>query len=203
LLNFLTTYVLHTSVLKFHDAFREAKSLDEMIGLHDDHLDKMQSRCLLKPNTSALHRAILSILDMCLHFSDLFVTFAGDTTTHDISRQHISMRRHRSRHQRKQRRNIIGFSQSLLDTEHTSDDDSELDEGDDFGIGNVTEPSYSVGPSASLADGGFLDRIDTMTSELDGLVRFVRRGTESLAGGTGEAASAFGVLAFALEDWDS
>jgi len=34
-------------------------------------------------------------------------------------------------------------------------------------------------------------------------VRFVRRGVESLAGGVGEAAPAFGVLAFALEDWDN
>jgi len=138
---------------------------------------------------------------MCLHFSDVFVAFAGDNTTHDISRQQISMRRHRSRHQRRQRRNIIGFSQSLLDTEHTSDDDSELDEGDNFGLRNA--PSYLAGPSASSAEDSFLDRIDTMSSELDGLVRFVRRGTESLAGGTGEAAPAFGVLAFTLEDWDS
>jgi gamma-tubulin complex component 5 len=137
---------------------------------------------------------------MCLHFSEFFVAFAGDTTTHDISRQHITASRHRSRHQRRQRKNIIGFSQSLVDTENTSGEDSELEE-DDFGFGDATGPSYSVGPSASSTD--FLDRIDKMISELDGLVRFVRRGTETLAGGTGDAAPAFGVLAFTLEDWDS
>jgi len=87
-----------------------------------------------------------------------------------------------------------------MDTEHTSDEDSELDEADEFGLANAMEPSYLIGPSA---DGDFLDRIDKMTSELEGLVRFIRRGAESLAGGTGEAVSAFGVLAFALEDWDS
>ena len=38
-------------------------------------------------------------------------------------------------------------------------------------------------------------------SELDGLVRFLRKGIEGLAGGTGEATPTFGVLAFALEDW--
>jgi gamma-tubulin complex component 5 len=85
-----------------------------------------------------------------------------------------------------------------LDIEQTSDEDSELDEG-----GDAMEPSYSVGPSTSHADDSFLDRIDKMSSELDGLIRFIRRGTESLAGGAGEAAPAFGVLAFALEDWDS
>lgn len=93
---------------------------------------------------------------------------------------------------------MIGFSQSLRDTEETSDDDSDLEDD----LGGAAEPSYSMGVSAS-ADGGVFGRVDKMASELDGLVRFIRRGTESLAGGTGDAASAFGVLAFALEDWDS
>lgn len=48
-----------------------------------------------------------------------------------------------------------------------------------------------------------VERLDKFSSELDGLVRFIRRGVESLAGGTSEAAPAFGVLAFALEDWDN
>lgn len=138
---------------------------------------------------------------MCLHFSEFFVSFAGDTTTHDISRHSIIMKRHRSRRQRAQRKNVIAFSGSLLNVDDTSDDDSDLD--DDNGLGNATEPSYSMGISTSSAEGGFVSRMDKMASELDGLVRFVRRGTESLAGGTGEAAPAFGVLAFALEDWDS
>jgi len=34
------------------------------------------------------------------------------------------------------------------------------------------------------------------------LVRFVRRGVESLANAVGNAVSTFGILAFALEDWD-
>lgn len=140
---------------------------------------------------------------MCLHFSDFFVAFAGDTTTHDISRQSITIRRHRSRRQRQQRKNVIGFSQSLQDTEHTSDEDSDLDEKDGVDLDNATEPSYSMGVSVSHSESGFSNHIDKMAAELDGLVRFIRRGTESLAGGTGEAAPAFGVLAFALEDWDS
>ncbi|KAG6916475.1 hypothetical protein DXG01_006669 [Tephrocybe rancida] len=219
LLNFLTTYVVHAQVVKFHDVFREAKSLDEMVQLHDDQyvgpllligpftetrlsLEKICGRCLLKPNTSSLHRAILSILDMALHFTDFFVAFSGDTTTtHDISRQSISMRRHRSRRHRRQRRNAIGFSQSLLELHDSSDDDD-----DDDVNREVEEPeqSFSLNASSiSYAEEGFQVRMDKMASELDGLVRFLRRGVESLAGGTGEAAPAYGVLAFALEDWDT
>jgi gamma-tubulin complex component 5 len=54
----------------------------------------------------------------------------------------------------------------------------------------------------STDDEALSDRLDKMSTELDGLIRFIRRGVETLAGGTGEAAPAFGVLAFSLEDWD-
>ena len=140
---------------------------------------------------------------MCLHFSEGFVAFAGDTTaTLDISRQSIIMKRHRSRRQRRQRKNIIGFSQSLLAEEDSSDEeDVEEDaEGTDHGQTSL-EPSYSFGASVT-SDENFFVRVERMSSELDGLVRFLRRGMESLAGGASEAAPAFGVLAFALEDWD-
>jgi len=157
--------------------------------------------------TMALHRVIITILDMCLHFADFFVTFAGDTTL-DISRQSISTKRHRSRRQRRQRRDVIGFSQSLRFAQGDSSDDDDQDDDHDLGAGEVPEPSsFSVGVSFASSSSSSVnetssDRLDKMSSELDGLVRFTRRGVESLAGGTGEAASAFGVLAFALEDWD-
>lgn len=141
---------------------------------------------------------------MCLHFSEGFVTFAGDTTaTLDVSRQSIIMKRHRSRRQRRQRKNVIGFSQ-FLRAEDDSSDDEEDDDEDAEGTGHgqtPLEPSYSFGASVT-SDENFFVRVERMSSELDGLVRFLRRGVESLAGGASEAAPAFGVLAFALEDWD-
>jgi gamma-tubulin complex component 5 len=68
---------------------------------------------------------------------------------------------------------------------------------------DAPEPSFSLSASVSYAEEGISTRMDKMSSELDGLVRFLRRGVESLAGGGSEAAPAFGVLAFALEDWDN
>ena len=157
--------------------------------------------------TSALHRAILSILDMALHFSEGFLSFAGDTTTTlDVSRQSLIMKKHRSRRRRKQKRNVIGFSQILQD----EDDDSSDQEGNGGAEGtehsnDPLEPSsfsFLSSSVVSLEEDNFFVRVERMSSELDGLVRFLRRGIESLAGGTGEAAPTFGVLAFALEDWD-
>ena len=96
---------------------------------------------------------------------------------------------------------MIGFSTSLLEAGNSSDSDSELDA--DPLEASAPEPSFSLGQSTmSAPDESFVDRLDKMSSELDALVRFIRRGVESLAAGWGEAAPAFGVFAFALEDWD-
>lgn len=149
--------------------------------------------------TAALHRAIISVLDMTLHFSDSFVSFAGDTT-HDISRQFVvPMKSHRSRRLRRQRRNVIGFSQAVSAIAESSSE-SESDEEEDLSA--ATEPSFSIGEASNSLD-DYEVRLDTMSSELDAVVRFIRRGVEALAGGTGKAAATFGILAFTLEDWDS
>jgi len=150
--------------------------------------------------TAALHRAIISILDMSLHFSDCFVAFAGDTN-HDISHHSVIVtKRHRSRRQRQQRKNVVGFSRPPKEASDSNDSDSDQDDPDND---DAPEPSFSLGASSiSFTEESSLSRLEKMSKELDALVRFVRRGVESLAGGSGEAASAFEMFAFALEDWD-
>lgn len=148
--------------------------------------------------TSALHRAVLSILDLGLRFSDLFIAFAGDTTTHDISRASIVLKRHRSRRHRRQLQNVIGFVQPApLSDEEDTDEDDEENEDEDY-----TRTVSFMASSMRPTDEGFFEQLDKISTELDGLVRFVRRGIENLAGRAGEGAYTFGVLAFALEDWD-
>ena len=142
---------------------------------------------------------------MTLHFADCFVAFAGDSTL-DISRQSLNlMKRHRSRRLKRQRKNIIGFSQSILAQTPDSSSDSEDEERDNgMSLEAGAEPSFSLAASTSISfvEESFYVRVDKMSLELDALVRFVRRGVESLAGGAGEAASTFGIFAFTLEDWD-
>jgi gamma-tubulin complex component 5 len=118
------------------------------------------------------------------------------------------MRRHRSRAQRRQRYNVVGFAQPPLGLRDSASEDESTDEDEDEGARfgrDAAEPSSSFMASSTFItdDTPSFDRLDKMSKELDGLVRFLRRGVESLAGGTGDAAQAFGVLAFALEDWDT
>jgi gamma-tubulin complex component 5 len=59
-----------------------------------------------------------------------------------------------------------------------------------------------VHSTVSFEEEGFDVRLDRMATELDGLVRFLRRGVEGLATGVDDVAPVFGTWAFALDDWD-
>ena len=170
---------------------------------HNSSIEKVHGQCFLESRTSNLRRAILSALDMSLHFSSFFVTCAGDTT-HDVSKQSISMRRHRSRRLKRQRRNVIGFAQTLHER---SDSSSSSEDGDEEfrldELRNIPETSFSMGStSISMTEGDSALHLDKLSKELDELVRYVRRAVESLGSAADEASSTFGILAFALEDWD-
>jgi gamma-tubulin complex component 5 len=86
----------------------------------------------------------------------------------------------------------------------SSDDDDDDDDQEPDVLRNPameTETFSTINSTGSPEE--IAERLDKFSSELDGLVRFIRRGVESLAGGASEAASAFGVLAFALKDWEA
>lgn len=116
---------------------------------------------------------------------------------HDISSHSVVLKHHRSRKQRRRRKNVIGFSYTMNPSPQTSDSEREGDEDEE-------DYSYSVSINAStFAEGDDLfTKINKMSTDLDGLIRFIRRGVETLAGGTGDASTTFGILAFSLEDWD-
>jgi gamma-tubulin complex component 5 len=88
----------------------------------------------------------------------------------------------------------------MCEPQDNPDEDSDLSE--DESLLHVEQSLSMAASFASSVEEGFFGRVDKMSTELDGLVRFVRRGVESLSGRAGDAAPAFGVLAFALEDWD-
>lgn len=75
--------------------------------------------------------------------------------------------------------------------------------GDDDDEGYSMEPPSFIGDTTiSFTEEDAFTRVDKMSRELDGLIRFIRRGVESLGSKGGPESSTFGVLSFALEDWD-
>lgn len=117
---------------------------------------------------------------------------------HDISSHSVVLKHHLSRKQRRRRKNVIGFSHAMNPSPQTSDSEMEGDEDE-------VDYSYSVSginTSTFAENDDLFTKINKMSTDLDGLVRFIRRGVETLAGGTGDASTTFGILAFSLEDWD-
>ncbi|KAF8603465.1 hypothetical protein BDV93DRAFT_606747 [Ceratobasidium sp. AG-I] len=202
--NFVLTNVIHTQVTRFHKELAEVKSLDEMISKHRAHLVTLQEQCFLCTKDVAIHKNVLSILDMCIQFGDLFASVVADTTL-DLSRPIIAGGGRRRR-DRASRSNIVSFNPPPeIDTmSATSAEPSEPDveETEEEGEGDTTEMGTTMEPTLLAAGDDWIERVERLSKGLDTLVRSLRRGVETLSGGTSTSAGAFGMLDFALEDWD-
>ncbi|KAH9060930.1 Spc98 family-domain-containing protein [Lactarius vividus] len=193
LLGFIMTHVLHQRLSKFHASLKLAGSLDETISLHESHLKALESECLLHSDMSTLRQAILSILDIAMRFHDALTTHASQA---EQASPRIGPRLHRGRRVQQERSAATSLRETVVQTSDSESDFEDEDDGLRFG-----PRSYRM-PSASRDVRDLSSNIAEMQDELDGLVKFVRREVEGLAGGTSAAASTFSVLAFTLEDWD-
>ena len=79
------------------------------------------------------------------------------------------------------------------DSERGDDDDEEY---------SMEPPSFIGDSTISFAEEDAFTRVEKMSRELDGLVRFIRRSVEHLESKGGPESSTFGILSFTLEDWD-
>jgi len=189
--------VVHRQLLSFHASLKRAESLDEIISLHNSHLKKVETECLLQGDTTALHQAILSILDLTLRFRDALavnVGGGGPTAAQETERRLL----HRSRRERQARTT----SSRMTPREATQASDSESDlEGEEELRHDPFSSLYYRIPTVSRDDRQRFGDIYEIQDELDKLVRFIHSEVEGLADSASSAASAFSVLAFALEDW--
>jgi hypothetical protein len=145
-----------------------------------------------------LRQAILSILNMTLRFRDTLT--AGEVPkTAQLSTRVYS---HGLRRQQQGRKgSMIGLARTSREAALASDSESDLDEEEEvLRHGRFGSQHHNV-PPVSRDGQQLFGEIYEMQEELHKLVRSVQRDVEGLAGGTSGTASAFSVLAFALEDW--
>lgn len=48
-----------------------ATDMDTMVTLHEEHISELKSHCLLAEKTAPIYQAILALLDLAVHFSDV------------------------------------------------------------------------------------------------------------------------------------
>jgi gamma-tubulin complex component 5 len=147
-----------------------------------------------------LRQAILSILGMTLRFRDALTGDVGQAPTTTHASPSIRARLHRSWREQKGREGATGYALTSREVVLASDSESDPDE-EALDQGSFGPNYYRISP-ISHDDQRLFGGIYEMQDELDKLVRFVRREVEGLVDSTSGAASAFSVLAFALEDWD-
>jgi gamma-tubulin complex component 5 len=126
---------------------------------------------------------VLAILADAVRFGELAAARGGGERTLDLSAV-----RHRSRAARRARRNVVSFSRDdiALSSGSSSEDEPAQEEEAEPREEEAEEPRG----------------MERIAADLEVHVRAVRRGVEALAAGAGEGAETFGVLAFALADWD-
>jgi len=151
--------------------------------------------------TVALRQAILSILDMTLRFRDALTVDVGQAPTTTEASRRIRPRLLRSRWEQQERKVTTGFAMTSRDITQAYDSDSDLEEEEASGHGPFASYYCRMSTLSHDRQQPFGD-IYEMQDELDKLVRFIHGEVEGLAGNTSGVASAFSVLAFALEDWD-
>jgi len=168
-----------------------------------------------------LHRAILAVLDLALRFTRCLTRFVGADVTYDVSRLSIlgtsTGGRRKSRRSRASRKNVIGFLESMHfdETESSSSEDDlptvEIDEQERIPHGRPSLVQQSTTSYLSFVvpiheeedeEGAPSMQLDKLSTDLDSMVKFIRKSVEGLSVGTSEAAATFGVLSFMLGDWD-
>jgi gamma-tubulin complex component 5 len=168
----LTTCTIQPLTSSMRERLRSAStsSLDDMILIHGQYVSALEHACLSSKRIKPLRDALISILDLCIRFSDMVtsaVTNTGlETTTREVGDgdfEASSFISAQSRRRRRRRRS--GKNTSSGDFASSSDEDD--DDNDDDGVGEgystfVFDEDTSLGKEISKLrseiqrHGGFL-----------------------------------------------
>ncbi|KAJ5575884.1 Spc97/Spc98 [Penicillium sp. DV-2018c] len=147
----LTFLVISTATQSLHKALSEAQDVDAMISAHQSYMTSMEAQCLLSKETSNIHDAIITLLDLCVHFADLQVANLLDNEEQHQKDVHAHKKR---------------------DAEYDSDVDDEDEDGD-----MNHEHTFTV----SFRDSTYTQQLRTTKQDFDHLTKSITEGLKSLA----------------------
>jgi gamma-tubulin complex component 5 len=70
----LTDFVISSTTESLRKSLSTSTDVDAMISAHRSHMASLEEQCLLSTNLHPLHQATLTVLDLCIAFSDLHAT---------------------------------------------------------------------------------------------------------------------------------
>ncbi|KMU73180.1 hypothetical protein CISG_03440 [Coccidioides immitis RMSCC 3703] len=163
----------------------EAKDVDGMISVHQSFISSMEEQCLLSKTLAPIYQAVISILDLCLQFSDIqvgrYAEYQYDQANQSTTYLHLNS----SRYRRGRR------SASEEDDEELSSDE---DEGD-----YINQTMFGDGSSTcmSFAELSYRERLLGVKQKSDELSRFVKTGLRGI--GRVDGRNSWAMLADRLE----
>lgn len=77
----LVNRVIAVSTSSMRQSLAQANDADAMIDVYASFTNSLEAQCLLCPSLAHLHRAVMSLLDLCIYFSDLQLVYRSEKQT--------------------------------------------------------------------------------------------------------------------------
>ncbi|PGH02865.1 hypothetical protein AJ79_07521 [Helicocarpus griseus UAMH5409] len=194
----LTQLVICTSTADMRESLSKAKDVDGMISALQSYTSSLEAQCLLSPNLAPIHQAVISLLDLCIHFADVQISRHGDNQFDQgsnsrsfgpsVGRRYRNSRRYRHPRSRPPQRGGRGFNSE------EDDDDNDVDEDDTDG--SVTGDEGNV-TNISFIESSYRKRLIGVRDKFEQLCSFITAGLRGL--GRMDGQQSWEVLAEKLE----
>lgn len=184
----MTEFVIAMCTASMEKSMAVSRDVDGMIAAHKAYMSSLEEQCLLSTNLATIHQAVISILDLCVHFADVQATLHGRNQFDKSTRSWGSSTGRRppqslKRAQNRPRAGNPSISDSEDDVDHVSkrdesndtDDEGDYDDDDDddddnefYDEGNTTSISFHESP--------YSHRLRHIREQFDRLLAFVVAG---------------------------
>lgn len=185
----MTEQVLAISTAEMRSALAKANSVDGMVAVHRAYTTSLENQCLLSQSLAPIHQAIISLLDLCINFSDTQATRHGEHKFYIATKSlGSSTGQQRQLHRHRTRRNLRRHEDSASEDNSSEDeeDSSLMDEG------NSTMVSFIESPYAT--------RLRDLNDQFHRLCAFITSGLKNV--GRIDGQQSWEILAEKLE-WKS
>ncbi|KAK2861076.1 hypothetical protein FQN49_004566 [Arthroderma sp. PD_2] len=170
-----TEVIIARSTREMVKAAKESADVDSMIEIHQSYITSLEAQCLLSKELAPIHRALISLLDLCISFSDTQVarTLEYEQDQNDQTLSTVLLAR------------LGGKRSSAEDVSDDSESDMEISM---FEAGNATTISFH--------DESYRKRILHVKTKFDNLCESIKAG---LRVDHGDYSQSMEILADSLE----
>lgn len=174
-----TELVIAMSTANMLKALAAATDVEGMIAVHEAYMSSLEQQCLLSENLAPIYKAVISLLDLCVHLADIQSARHGQNQFEKSNRS--SSRRKLSRRHGHRRRGFNDFSDSEDDDDNNNNDDDDEKynaegennhDGYEYDEGNTTNISFLESP--------YSERLSHAKEKFERLLAFVVTGLRAV-----------------------